>query len=1363
VLLGGVRNWLLQARCLAARPGFRPCVEILEDRLAPAAPMPYDPTVESITSLSALLGGTIDAAHNGGLGIQVRGVVYSTTAKTDADLQIGKPNVTEVDAPANLADGPFVVTIGPLTPNTTYYFRAFATNGTLPANNDFATGYTSIVNFKTNPGSAQENRIIMPSSTVNPSDPAAVNSVLFIQPTAGQTWLRPDDKTTFTIPRIPDKQITFTNNLTTTVYPFMRDAAATIDPMASGQKVPGPRYQGEYDPIDQINEEYRGYIGYQLNGVNYLGLLPGMSITIDVPLVFWDGARCEIATDGTYLVNDLKVNSGEPLAPVPNPFQYYAFNKTGKTDADRTARVALPAVSIGDAPAGVTKGMVMWYREGINAQTPPPLKVKPPEQALAPVGDAPSQLIEWTIRDPVLSTLNPNIDLLHPNNGETHANINYDVSYVDNMALPVAMEALDVPVPVQPTPAIDPRIPNPGPRLPFGWIGAAITLPEFQTAVNNILTSGLGQYFGANNGWPQYYFGAPPNSKINPRFPEGTPLKIPSGQDVLSDSPLGDHRTSYDAPITNHYLLTSGGTTPIQVAAAGLGWSRGTTLYLLADTLSLQQNLQNQLQKDMVVTKGNIPVGTNVTVQSINQDTNGKFVFTDFDPGDGVSRKVLQVTLDTSIPDSGTMVNTWTFTRPTTDYASAALIKLWYTWANYYVTLTKDVMDQPDQSGKTIPDPRPGKENNINNVIQLDTANPNLVPGMLVKGDGLFPPGVTTILSIDSDNRTIHLSQKIALNITGKWSFFKPTMTSPAIAAFDPANLLTPFTPADSQVPGVPHVLQFAQNAYQLLSLMSQVPDENVKAVDILHNVIGGNITKPGLNGDDNHNTEVAFRDMIKSLLRGVNDFTQQTDQVNQWYPDPSVTVPNTGQNFNIYNLDPFVWLVHKKMGLSGYGFSLDDDAADISGNFSTKLGVAIGGLNGLPNHFEWSDGAPYGPVSAQAKILSAQYPEPPKTPVLTLNEIAQLPPYSFFSVKRYDVNAKVLGANLSGVGVPVNTSLLDIGNHGLYTYSYIPTDQHPPTPSDPLKGFTVNNSYLFTMSGPGTANASLTFKTGTTTQVAAPYMNTLGDVTIPSTSTLQVQAQFGLLTSYTQGNEQNARVSMVATPDSSGGQPTPKFIANAPLPSLNTVVNGTLDAARVEIVNGRLAGTGTVKGSLLVFGPVSGYDNPIEYTGWNNTANKIRGTDGGSLLPASSADTSNAKPGKLSTGDVTMYVGAKLGVIAMGATTAGTDYSQLVSSGKVNLGNSDLVLYRNINYIPKKGDTLTILTAANGITGQFRQGTSVLDTTGAFRFQITYNTNSVVLTYSPLSGSFSALSVLAGGNPLLDIIHRLTGLFAGR
>ena len=44
--------------------------------------------------------------------------------------------------------------------------------------------------------------------------------------------------------------------------------------------------------------------------------------------------------------------------------------------------------------------------------------------------------------------------------------------------------------------------------------------------------------------------------------------------------------------------------------------------------------------------------------------------------------------------------------------------------------------------------------------------------------------------------------------------------------------------------------------------------------------------------------------------------------------PDPSTHTDGT--DYNVFNLDPFVWFVHQKLGLSGYGFSFDDDVSDV-------------------------------------------------------------------------------------------------------------------------------------------------------------------------------------------------------------------------------------------------------------------------------------------------------------------------------------------------------------------------------------------------------------------------------------------------
>jgi hypothetical protein len=265
------------------------------------------------------------------------------------------------------------------------------------------------------------------------------------------------------------------------------------------------------------------------------------------------------------------------------------------------------------------------------------------------------------------------------------------------------------------------------------------------------------------------------------------------------------------------------------------------------------------------------------------------------------------------------------------------------------------------------------------------------------------------------------------------------------------------------------------------------------------------------------------------------------------------------------------------------------------------------------------------------------------------------------------------------------------IANSGNTSFKFTFQKAVPPLTSK------IGDSTQYTFYYGGTPNTS-PLTVGSDTEAVGPYTNS-STLDISAGSTLKVT---GSLTSYTQQVQQFTRVI---------GETTPP---------LHTVVNGTLSVDRINIVNGILAGTGTITGPISAFAPIP-------------ATTKLKETPGGTLLPASSADISSARPGKLKTGDVTLY-GARLGIIARGAGNAGTDYGQLASSGKVNLGNSNLVLYRDPNYIPKKGDTLTILTAANGITGQFKQGTTVFDSTGTFRFTIKYNANSVVLTYDPLS-----------------------------
>ena len=75
--------------------------------------------------------------------------------------------------------------------------------------------------------------------------------------------------------------------------------------------------------------------------------------------------------------------------------------------------------------------------------------------------------------------------------------------------------------------------------------------------------------------------------------------------------------------------------------------------------------------------------------------------------------------------------------------------------------------------------------------------------------------------------------------------------------------------------------------------------------------------------------SESAITNQIKSALRGVPDFTSPAySNPSQWYPDPALKTG--GQNFNVFNLDPFIWFIHQKLGLSAYAFGLDDDIGDV-------------------------------------------------------------------------------------------------------------------------------------------------------------------------------------------------------------------------------------------------------------------------------------------------------------------------------------------------------------------------------------------------------------------------------------------------
>ena len=86
----------------------------------------------------------------------------------------------------------------------------------------------------------------------------------------------------------------------------------------------------------------------------------------------------------------------------------------------------------------------------------------------------------------------------------------------------------------------------------------------------------------------------------------------------------------------------------------------------------------------------------------------------------------------------------------------------------------------------------------------------------------------------------------------------------------------------------------------------------------------------------------------MKSALRR-SEFYHEADRLVSG-PEPV----DGGPGLYVYNLDPFPWFVHEKLGFSGYGFSFDDDSADVGANGTSTLSIAIGGLKGIPNKDEW-------------------------------------------------------------------------------------------------------------------------------------------------------------------------------------------------------------------------------------------------------------------------------------------------------------------------------------------------------------------------------------------------------------------------
>ena len=749
---------------------------------------------------------------------------------------------------------------------------------------------------------------------------------------------------------VPLKTLRITNNTSGAVYPIMRDPNSVVLVTDPGR--------GLYDPYDLPNKEYRGYIGYEKGGQFYFGLKRNESILVSLPLVFWNGARIGIGTDGQYLTP-----SGDP-----NPLRYRPAAHRSITNAPTS----------GDT---IRNGVVMWYRADI---------------AEAPNDDTEDQLAEWTIRDH-LYLVNPKITAKTfseiPDN-QLVTLINYDVSNVDNLYLPLAMEATDVWVVPQRSgtgpnanrngwgPGSDPDI--------YGWTGAINTIHFLQTAIR-AFTKGdnelLGEYFGSKRqGWPFYNI---PNPTNDP----DAPIKIPSGANIFAQSPLKDVPTSYGNGEwqNDKYMLSSGGRAPIK---ASVGWAGGTPDQ--RGSMILHLNLLEPKQIAFIakgyLVEGNPPNCSQACMPAcaptcqkiVNPIQHGTTV-------EEVDKTAGTVTLSKPLVSSSAECS-FTFKRPVDDYASEAMIKLWYSWAQYYLMHWKD----KTPGAPTVPTPIVGSIGKDEATLSFNEAHDELVKGMAVEGPGLDNAetekgphqGDAVILQIASDKKSVILSQVV--NTASIRATFKVR---------PPQSLL--YTPTAKGDPGYPLIgdkfefsnepawqdpYEFSQQVYLIMASMNQIGKPNNDSVSkYMQDIVGANMgfifTNAAKKSFDANMVTSMIRDMIKSVLRGVSDFTKYPDVIENdkhvvWYPNPALK--RGGQDFNVFNLDPFVWFVHVKLGFSGYGFSVDDDTADVGAGGASQLQLTVTETGGLNNTDPWTIQAPYGPVpKPPLKNISLPYSGP--------------------------------------------------------------------------------------------------------------------------------------------------------------------------------------------------------------------------------------------------------------------------------------------------------------------------------------------------------------------------------------------------
>jgi hypothetical protein len=398
-----------------------------------------------------------------------------------------------------------------------------------------------------------------------------------------------------------------------------------------------------------------------------------------------------------------------------------------------------------------------------------------------------------------------------------------------------------------------------------------------------------------------------------------------------------------------------------------------------------------------------------------------------------------------------------------TDYAATAMTNLWFGWAQYYLNNGFNNFTPIQNITGSVKGFQPANGNNPKIPGNVLTINPNqvsagaLMLGMQVTGPGIFPvdsthPPTTIVGLLDSSgapdylNPTqVLLSQLVIGDASGTtYKFDKPPAFQGATDYLTQTNPVTgkPWvTPVNITFTGQTkqqqqETLFFAAAVYQSMYMESTIGAKDLfksptqpHAQALVGTVIGFDAThlpnsNPG-QGDIGGN----LRDIVKSILRGVYDFRKIPDE-SQWYPAPGSSALNSNnKGFNVFNLDPYVYFVHRVLGLSGYGFSIDDDAADVgsggfplpqTGSLPNNLSMTYTNLTGLPNQNEWFPSVPWGQITAQATIFQGIDPSTGKRASIIQFADTQAGQQAFSQVKADAPKEGFVGAYVSGpAGLP--------------------------------------------------------------------------------------------------------------------------------------------------------------------------------------------------------------------------------------------------------------------------------------------------------------------------------------------------------